>query len=43
MSLSAEIVAELSCGDARPFANWPDLAVPTFGAGVYTIWHRMAA
>jgi hypothetical protein len=40
MSLSAEIVAELSCGDARPFASWPDPAVPTFGAGVYTIWHK---
>jgi hypothetical protein len=40
MSLSAEIITELSCGDARPFANWPDPAVPTFGAGVYTIWHK---
>jgi hypothetical protein len=40
MSLSAEIIAELSCGDPRPFANWPDHAVPTFGAGVYTIWHE---
>src|SRR5271166_1311781 len=40
MSLSAEIVAELSCGDGRPFASWPDPAVPTFGAGVYTIWHK---
>jgi hypothetical protein len=40
MSLSAEIIAELSCGDARPFANWPDPAVPTFGAGVYTVWHK---
>jgi hypothetical protein len=39
-SLSTEIVAELSCGDARLFANWPDPAVPTFGAGVYTIWHK---
>jgi hypothetical protein len=40
MLLSTEIVTELSCGDARPFANWPDPAVPTFGAGVYTIWHK---
>ena len=32
-SLSAEIITELSCGDARPFANWPDPAVPTFGMG----------
>jgi hypothetical protein len=39
-SLSTEIVAELSCGAARLFANWPDPAVPTFGAGVYTIWHK---
>jgi hypothetical protein len=23
-----------------PFADWPNLAVPIFGAGVYTIWHN---
>jgi hypothetical protein len=40
ISPSTEIVAELSCGDARSFANWPDPAVPTFGAGVYTIWDK---
>ena len=40
MSLSTEIVAQLSCGDACPFASGPDPAGPTFGAGMYTIWHK---
>ena len=38
MSLPVPIVFELSRSLARSFANWPDAAVPTFGAGVYTIW-----
>jgi hypothetical protein len=38
--IASAILAELSGGDARPFATWPDAAVPTFGAGVYTIWDR---
>jgi hypothetical protein len=27
-------------GNAYSFADWPNLAVSTFGAGVYTIWHN---
>ena len=33
-------VTELSYGPAYSFASWPNPAVPTFGAGVYTIWHN---
>jgi hypothetical protein len=40
MPLPAEIVAELSSGAAHSFADWPDPAVPPFGAGVYTIWNK---
>src|SRR5215813_4669275 len=40
MFLSDQHVAELSRGVAYSFANWPNLSVPTFGAGVYTIWHN---
>src|SRR5262249_35261940 len=40
MSLSAEAVSNLGCGVLHLFAGWPNPAVPTFGAGVYTIWHR---
>jgi hypothetical protein len=40
MSLSDQHVAELSRGVAHSFARWPNLSVPTFGAGVYTIWHN---
>jgi hypothetical protein len=36
--LSAELVAELGGGPAYSFADWPNAKVPTFGAGVYTIW-----
>src|SRR5262245_3964595 len=39
MSLSDQHVTELSRGTACSFADWPNPSVPTFGAGVYTIWH----
>jgi hypothetical protein len=40
MSLSAQIVDKLTGDSAYSFANWPNTNVPTFGAGVYTIWHN---
>src|SRR5258705_5773497 len=40
MSLSDQHITELSRGTAYSFASWPNPAVPTFGAGVYTIWHH---
>src|SRR5215467_3174033 len=39
MSLSDQYVTELSRGPVYAFASWPNVSVPTFGAGVYTIWH----
>jgi hypothetical protein len=39
MPLSDQLIAALSCGAAHPFSGWPNPSVPTFGAGVYTIWH----
>src|SRR6266436_8405612 len=40
MSLSGQRTTELSRGSAYLFADWPNPLVPTFGAGVYTIWHN---
>ena len=40
MSLSAQLVTDLSSAPAYSFANWPNPSVPTFGAGVYTIWNN---
>jgi hypothetical protein len=40
MSLAAHLVTELALGTAYSFAEWPNSSVPTFGAGVYTIWHN---
>ena len=40
MSLSAQLAADLTRGPAYSFANWPNASVPTFGAGVYAIWHN---
>ena len=40
MSLSDQHITELGHGVAHSFASWPNLSVPTFGAGVYTIWHK---
>ncbi len=39
LSLSAQLAAGLARGAAYRFRDWPNSAVPTFGAGVYTIWH----
>jgi hypothetical protein len=40
MSLSNQIIADLTRGPAYSFADWPNPLVPKFGAGVYTIWHK---
>ena len=40
MSLSAQLIADLAQGPVYSFADWPNPLVPTFGAGVYTIWHK---
>jgi hypothetical protein len=40
MSLSTQIIADLTRGPAYSFAHWPNPLVPKFGAGVYTIWHK---
>src|SRR5262249_47934289 len=33
-------IVELGHGAVYSFADWPNRAVPAFGAGVYTIWDR---
>jgi hypothetical protein len=38
--LSAQVVTTLTKGEAYLFSDWPNTTVPTFGAGVYTIWHN---
>jgi len=38
MSLSTQLITALRYGAAYWFANWPNPAVPTLGAGVYTVW-----
>jgi hypothetical protein len=38
--VSIQFANDLSRGTAYPFADWPNRAVPIFGAGVYTIWHN---
>jgi hypothetical protein len=40
MPLTVQLANDLSNGPAYLFADWPNIAVPTFGAGVYTIWHK---
>jgi hypothetical protein len=32
--------SDLAAGTAYLFSEWPNPEVPTFGAGVYTIWHH---
>jgi hypothetical protein len=32
------VVIALGAGESYSFADWPNAAVPQFGAGVYTIW-----
>ena len=40
MPLPSQLATELAQGAAYSFSDWPNSAVPTFGAEVYTIWHR---
>src|SRR5215831_16490768 len=40
MELPTQLATDLSQGVAYSFGSWPNSAVPTFGAGVYTIWHQ---
>jgi hypothetical protein len=40
MSLKAQPIDDLADGTTYSFKDWPNSAVPTFGAGVYTIWHN---
>ena len=40
MSLTVQLTNHLSGDPAYLFADWPNTAVSTFGAGVYTIWHK---
>jgi hypothetical protein len=40
MAPSDQYINELSRGALHSFADWPNPSVPTFGAGVYTVWHN---
>jgi hypothetical protein len=40
MPLADQYVTELGQGALYSFADWPHPSVPTFGAGVYTVWHN---
>jgi hypothetical protein len=40
ISAPAASFSDLAAGTAYPFSEWPNPEVPTFGAGVYTIWHH---
>jgi hypothetical protein len=40
MPLPADLAAKLAEGTTHSFRDWPNPAVPTFGAGVYTIWDK---
>ena len=40
MPLADQYVTELGQGTLYSFADWPNPSVPTFGAGVYTVWHN---
>jgi hypothetical protein len=40
MPVPAQLATDLAHGAAYSFGDWPNSAVPTFGAGVYTIWHK---
>jgi hypothetical protein len=39
MSLTPKLIIDLARSTPQSFAEWPNSSVPTFGAGVYTIWH----
>jgi hypothetical protein len=40
MSLTPQLITDLSRSTPHSFADWPNASVPTFGAGVYTVWHN---
>jgi hypothetical protein len=40
MSSTAQLLTDLAHGASYYFSEWPNSAVPGFGAGVYTIWHK---
>ena len=40
MPLSDQLATDLAHGTAYSFSDWPNPAVPAFGAGVYTVWHH---
>ena len=40
MPLSAQVAIDLAQSTTHEFSDWPNSAVPAFGAGVYTIWHN---
>jgi hypothetical protein len=40
MPLPAHIATDLARGTIYSFSDWPNSTVPTFAAGVYTIWHK---
>jgi hypothetical protein len=40
MPLPAQLAADLAHGPTYSFRDWPNSAVPTFSAGVYTIWRH---
>ena len=40
MPLPSQLVSGLCNGAAHSFGSWPNSAVPSFGAGVYTVWHN---
>ena len=39
-SASTNPIFALATGPLYWFRDWPNKAVPRFGAGVYTVWHR---
>src|SRR5262245_299959 len=42
-SMDDGVLETLYAGQLFQFADWPNTAVPKFGAGVYTIWDKSGA
>src|ERR1700750_3208731 len=40
MFFADKMLNDLSLEAVHSFADWPNPSVPTFGAGVYTVWHN---
>jgi hypothetical protein len=40
MSPPTQFATDLANGNTYLFSEWPNPTVPTFGAGVYAIWHN---